>query len=102
MNELTNVNRPVLQFCPICTTQESVQIETLGPSLWRYTCLRSCKQHPDPYSWMGTTPDGPATGKVHRRMGWDSLPVKIKDQFVVASGTSLTFVLLDRAPKQLV
>jgi hypothetical protein len=49
-----------------------------------------------------TTPDGPATGKVHRRMGWDSLPAKIKDQFVVASGNSLTFVLLDRSPKQLV
>jgi hypothetical protein len=48
------------------------------------------------------TPDGPQTGKVHRRMGWDSLPAKIKDKFVVASGNSLTFVLLDRAPRPLV
>lgn len=48
-----------------------------------------------------TTPDGPQTGKVHRRMGWDSLPAKIKDQFG-AAGTSMKFVLLDRAPRPLV
>lgn len=48
------------------------------------------------------SPDGPQTAKVHRRMGWDSLPASIKDRFVVASGNSLTFLLLDRTPKQLV
>ncbi len=48
------------------------------------------------------TPDGPQTGKVHRRMGWDSLPANLKERFVVASGNSLTFLLIDRTPKQLV
>jgi hypothetical protein len=48
------------------------------------------------------TPDGPQTAKVHRRMGWESLPAKVRDQFVTATGTSVTFVLLDRMPRPLV
>jgi hypothetical protein len=59
MNQLAGFERPVLQPCPRCVAQEFVQIENLGPSIWRYTCTRSCKRHADPYSWIGTTPDGP-------------------------------------------
>jgi hypothetical protein len=48
------------------------------------------------------TPDGPQTGKVHRRMSWNSLPTNIKEQFTNATSSRLVFVLLDRTPRQLV
>jgi len=60
MSEKSGSKRPVRQVCPRCSAEDFVQIETLGPCLWRYTCTRSCKQHADPYSWIGSTADAPA------------------------------------------
>jgi hypothetical protein len=51
--------RPARQICPICQVDESIFTETIGPSLWRYTCTRSCRQHAEPYSWLGSTRDAP-------------------------------------------
>ena len=48
------------------------------------------------------TPEGGQTGHIHRRMSWDSLPAKIKEHFIAGTGTALTFLLLDRAPRPLV
>lgn len=53
------LKRPARQVCPSCGVDESIRTEVIGPSSWRYTCTRSCRQHAEPYSWLGSTPDAP-------------------------------------------
>ena len=59
MVHAAGLKRPARQICPACLADESIVTEIIGPSLWRYTCTRSCKQHAERYSWLGSTPDAP-------------------------------------------
>jgi hypothetical protein len=56
---MSAAKRPMRLVCPRCSVEDFIETETLGPSFWRYTCTRSCRQHAEPVSWTGSTPDAP-------------------------------------------
>jgi hypothetical protein len=68
--------RPARQVCPLCARDE-LDIEPLGPLLWRYTCTNA--RHPGgSFSWQGTATDAvdePATeGKAADLGLYEDLP----------------------------
>ncbi len=45
--------RPARQVCPLCSRDDRIEIEAIGPALWRYTCWND--RHPrGAYVWQAT------------------------------------------------
>src|ERR1051325_1017995 len=55
MTEGREAPLPARHVCPLCTRDDLIDVVTLGPGLWRYTCSNS-KRHRSggPYTWEGT------------------------------------------------
>lgn len=74
---MTPPPRPIRQVCPLCSRDDSINIEPIGPGLWRYTCSNT--RHPNGvYSWESTATDRvekpAAEGKAAQLGLYDDLP----------------------------
>ena len=71
--------RPARQVCPLCGSDDAIEVETLAPGAWRYTCGNERRHGArGPWSWIGREVSSPeedvVEGKAAELGLYDDLP----------------------------